>query len=163
VQPRLELKVPLCCERCEEKVKESLLDMDGEPLVLYWVFLCIQLVFYHILLHISFSLAHLVVVKQFLPVALIMSTFDRWFAFFEIWLMKVMSHKLGNQKYHSNCYDCDWSWCRCGRGTMRSVAPEGDDNRKCATPESASTCEESQEALWFLDAWVSCPAICRRL
>jgi copper chaperone CopZ len=27
--PRLELKVPLCCERCEEKVKESLLDMDG--------------------------------------------------------------------------------------------------------------------------------------
>jgi hypothetical protein len=40
------------------------------------------------------------VVKQFLPVALIMSTFDRCFAFFEIWLMKVMSHKLGNQKYH---------------------------------------------------------------
>ncbi len=26
----LELKVPLCCQRCEERVKESLLDMDGE-------------------------------------------------------------------------------------------------------------------------------------
>jgi hypothetical protein len=65
MQPRLELKVPLCCERCEEKVKESLLDMDGEPLVLSCIFLCIELVFYHILLHIPFSLAYLVVVKQF--------------------------------------------------------------------------------------------------
>jgi copper chaperone CopZ len=27
--PSLELKVPLCCQRCEERVKESLLDMDG--------------------------------------------------------------------------------------------------------------------------------------
>ncbi|KAH9543191.1 hypothetical protein CY35_13G050500 [Sphagnum magellanicum] len=26
---RLELRVPLCCERCEERVKESLMDMDG--------------------------------------------------------------------------------------------------------------------------------------
>jgi hypothetical protein len=34
LQTRLELRVPLCCERCEERVKESLLDMDGKLLII---------------------------------------------------------------------------------------------------------------------------------
>jgi len=30
VQP-IELKVPMCCEKCVKKVKDKLLDMDGKP------------------------------------------------------------------------------------------------------------------------------------
>jgi len=42
--------------------------------------------------------------------------------------------------------------CRCGRRAMWSIQPEGDRQRKCATPESSQTREEDQEALWFLAA-----------
>lgn len=38
LQTRLELRVPLCCERCEERVKESLLDMDGKLLIIMLAF-----------------------------------------------------------------------------------------------------------------------------
>lgn len=41
---------------------------------------------------------------------------------------------------------------RCGRSAMWSIQPEGDRQRKCATPESSQTREEDQEALWFLAA-----------
>jgi hypothetical protein len=38
LQTRLELRVPLCCERCEERIKESLLEMDGKLLIIMLAF-----------------------------------------------------------------------------------------------------------------------------
>ncbi len=43
-----------------------------------------------------------------------------------------------------------WLHSRCGRSALWSIQPEGDRQRKCATPESSQTREEDQEALWFL-------------
>jgi hypothetical protein len=31
----VELMVPLCCTKCEEKVKKALLEMEGEPQLLH--------------------------------------------------------------------------------------------------------------------------------
>lgn len=38
LQTRLELRVPLCCERCDERVKEALMDMDGKLLIIMLAF-----------------------------------------------------------------------------------------------------------------------------